>query len=174
MPAVGRMRSSSSRIVVLLPAPFGPRNPNTSPRSTRRSSPSRARIPPGKVFESAVGLDRRRVCHQPNRRGPLLQRLSPRGTRRGPSIDTARGSPGTLRRAATPVRRRALRAPARTRAGSHAGTAAVTVRPAAVTLRCLPAPGGTGQVTTNTRDSVLIPGPHSAGGIRPPPARRKG
>ena len=36
-PEVGRIRSSRRRIVVLLPAPFGPRKPNTSPRSTRRS-----------------------------------------------------------------------------------------------------------------------------------------
>jgi hypothetical protein len=40
-PLVGRIRSSSSRIVVDLPAPFGPRKPKTSPVATLRSSPAR-------------------------------------------------------------------------------------------------------------------------------------
>src|SRR5450759_51665 len=38
LPEVGRMRSSSTRIVVVLPAPFGPRKPNTSPCPTARST----------------------------------------------------------------------------------------------------------------------------------------
>src|SRR5262245_25261999 len=37
------------RMVVVLPAPLGPRNPCTSPTDTDRSSPSRARVAP-KVF----------------------------------------------------------------------------------------------------------------------------
>src|SRR5512143_14697 len=37
-PLVGRIRSSEVRIVVVFPAPFGPRNPNTSPCSTARST----------------------------------------------------------------------------------------------------------------------------------------
>ena len=37
-PDVGRMRSSRMRIVVVLPAPFGPRKPKISPSSTSRSS----------------------------------------------------------------------------------------------------------------------------------------
>ena len=37
VPEVGRMMSSSMRIVVVLPAPLGPRKPNTSPRSISRS-----------------------------------------------------------------------------------------------------------------------------------------
>ena len=36
-PAVGRIRPSSIRIVVVLPDPFGPRNPYTAPRGTARS-----------------------------------------------------------------------------------------------------------------------------------------
>src|SRR5690349_21793530 len=36
-PLVGRMRSSNTRIVVVLPAPFGPRKPKTSPWPTSRS-----------------------------------------------------------------------------------------------------------------------------------------
>src|SRR5215218_2406298 len=34
VPAVGRIRPTSMRIVVVLPAPFGPRKPNTSPACT--------------------------------------------------------------------------------------------------------------------------------------------
>ena len=50
----GGSRSSRSLIVVLLPAPFGPRKAKTSPRSTRRSSPANARTPPAYVFASAA------------------------------------------------------------------------------------------------------------------------
>src|SRR5579859_1105137 len=35
-PAVGRIKPSNMRIVVVLPEPLGPRNPNTSPRMTSR------------------------------------------------------------------------------------------------------------------------------------------
>src|ERR1700742_4625580 len=45
VPDVGRIRSSMSRIVVVFPAPLGPRKPNTSPRSTERSRPARAVLP---------------------------------------------------------------------------------------------------------------------------------
>ncbi len=38
LPEVGRIRSSSVRIVVVLPAPFGPRKPKTSPWATCRST----------------------------------------------------------------------------------------------------------------------------------------
>src|SRR5512146_335874 len=37
-PLVGRMRSRMVRIVVVLPAPFGPRKPKTSPSLTWRST----------------------------------------------------------------------------------------------------------------------------------------
>src|SRR5579859_2178782 len=37
-PLVGRMRSRTVRIVVVLPAPLGPRKPNTSPCRTSRST----------------------------------------------------------------------------------------------------------------------------------------
>ena len=45
VPAVGRIRSSISRIVVVFPAPFGPRKPNNSPRGTSRLSESSASRP---------------------------------------------------------------------------------------------------------------------------------
>ena len=45
-PDVGRIRSSSIRIEVVFPAPFGPRNPKIWARSTVRSMPLRARVRP--------------------------------------------------------------------------------------------------------------------------------
>src|SRR6266542_6305951 len=43
-PAVGRASVHSTLIVVVLPAPFGPRNPNVSPRRTSKSTPPTASI----------------------------------------------------------------------------------------------------------------------------------
>ena len=43
-PPVGRTRPRRQRIVVVLPAPFGPRNPNTPPCGTARSRPSTATV----------------------------------------------------------------------------------------------------------------------------------
>ena len=40
------------RTVVVLPAPFGPRKPKTSPRTTVRSMPRTASIPPSNVRAS--------------------------------------------------------------------------------------------------------------------------
>jgi hypothetical protein len=45
-PDVGRMKSSIVRIVVLLPAPLGPRKPNTSPAWTENVSSATPRLPP--------------------------------------------------------------------------------------------------------------------------------
>jgi hypothetical protein len=45
-PLVGLMRSSAVRIVVVLPAPLGPRNPNTSPWLTVRSTSMTPRCSP--------------------------------------------------------------------------------------------------------------------------------
>ena len=42
VPPLGRMRVQSIRTVVVLPAPFGPRNPNTSPALTVKEMPSTA------------------------------------------------------------------------------------------------------------------------------------
>jgi hypothetical protein len=46
VPEVGRIRSSRIRIVVLLPAPLGPRNPKASPGDTEMSRPFNAVVPP--------------------------------------------------------------------------------------------------------------------------------
>ena len=48
-PEVGGSSVHSIRTVVVLPAPFGPRNPNTSPERTVKSMPRTASIPPLKV-----------------------------------------------------------------------------------------------------------------------------
>ncbi len=42
VPALGRMSVQSIRTVVVLPAPFGPRNPNISPELTVKEMPSTA------------------------------------------------------------------------------------------------------------------------------------
>src|ERR1700730_11067454 len=46
LPEVGGARPISIRIVVVLPAPLGPRNPKKQPRGTSRSSPSTAALVP--------------------------------------------------------------------------------------------------------------------------------
>ena len=46
VPAVGSVRPSNIRIVVVLPAPFGPSRPNTSPRSMRSDRWSTATLSP--------------------------------------------------------------------------------------------------------------------------------
>jgi hypothetical protein len=46
LPEVGRTSPRSIRKVVVLPAPFGPRNPYTSPRRTQSDSLSTATIRP--------------------------------------------------------------------------------------------------------------------------------
>src|SRR5580693_504842 len=45
-PPVGRARPRSSLTAVVLPAPFGPRNPKTSPRPTVMDRPARAMVRP--------------------------------------------------------------------------------------------------------------------------------
>ena len=46
VPALGTRIPIIMRMVVVLPAPFGPRNPNTSPRSTENSRSRTAVKPP--------------------------------------------------------------------------------------------------------------------------------
>jgi hypothetical protein len=46
VPEVGGMKPVTMRMVVDLPAPFGPRKPSTSPRSTENEMPSTARLAP--------------------------------------------------------------------------------------------------------------------------------
>src|ERR1700730_8634017 len=46
VPASARISPSRTLMVVVLPDPFGPRKPCTSPDATDRSSPSRAQVRP--------------------------------------------------------------------------------------------------------------------------------
>src|SRR3972149_10336765 len=46
LPEVGRIRSSRVRVVVVFPAPLGPRNPNTAPGVTTRSPSTMPRALP--------------------------------------------------------------------------------------------------------------------------------
>ena len=55
-PAVGRDRPRSSFTAVVLPAPFGPRKPKTSPRGTVMVSPARATIRPNSLRSSRVSM----------------------------------------------------------------------------------------------------------------------
>src|SRR6202171_6769744 len=53
-PEVGLRRPSSSLTEVVLPAPFGPRNPNTSPRGTVIESPASAVVCPKRLERFTV------------------------------------------------------------------------------------------------------------------------
>ncbi len=54
-PELGAMRVPKMRTVVVLPAPLGPRNPNTSPRATLKDRPSTAvRLPKRLVRRSVM------------------------------------------------------------------------------------------------------------------------
>ena len=48
-PAVGAIRPSNMRMVVVLPAPFGPRKPYTWPAATSRSSSLTAIVSPKRL-----------------------------------------------------------------------------------------------------------------------------
>src|SRR5258705_10916362 len=61
-PLVARARPSSKRIVVVLPDPFGPRNPNTEPRGTARSRESTARCRPNVLVKPTVSIARPSVA----------------------------------------------------------------------------------------------------------------
>ena len=53
-PVDGLMRPNRQRIVVVLPAPFGPRNPNTPPWGTAMSSPSTASVRPPRTLRYSL------------------------------------------------------------------------------------------------------------------------
>src|SRR4051812_5757180 len=55
-PDVARISPSNSRMVVVLPAPFGPRYPSTSPLGTSRFSESSAVVPPNVFDRSSVRI----------------------------------------------------------------------------------------------------------------------
>src|SRR3954453_18233822 len=56
VPALGAMRPRSMRMVVVLPDPLGPRNPNTEPVGTARSTPSTAASSPNRFDRPSVWM----------------------------------------------------------------------------------------------------------------------
>src|SRR5258706_15014079 len=63
-PSVGGMKPVIMRMVVDLPAPFGPRKPSTSPRSTLNEMPSTARLAPKLLTRPSIFImaaDYRRI-----------------------------------------------------------------------------------------------------------------
>ena len=55
-PEVGLSKPSSSLTAVVLPAPFGPRNPKISPRGTVIVSPASATVLPNRFVSSTVWI----------------------------------------------------------------------------------------------------------------------
>ena len=86
-PDVGEMRPASMRIVVVLPDPFGPTKPTTSPAGTSKLSPSTATTSP-KRFDNesaAIAIVRGAVgCA-----GPVGAAGSFSTARVGPSLEAA-------------------------------------------------------------------------------------
>jgi hypothetical protein len=56
VPLVGRSRPAIIRIVVDLPAPFGPRNPVTTPGSTTKLSWSTAVLSPYRLVRPSISI----------------------------------------------------------------------------------------------------------------------
>jgi len=56
VPAVGDSSPTMQRIVVVSPAPLGPRKPNTSPASTRRSSPWIPTVAPYRLVSAVSSI----------------------------------------------------------------------------------------------------------------------
>ena len=57
VPLVFEMRQVSIRTVVVFPAPLGPRNPKTSPSSTRRVSASTAVTSPNFLVRPSISIN---------------------------------------------------------------------------------------------------------------------
>src|SRR5271170_2154000 len=58
VPALALVRPSSVRIIVVLPAPLGPRKPKALPLGTCRSTPSSAVRAPKRLVSPAVSIAR--------------------------------------------------------------------------------------------------------------------
>ena len=56
VPAVGIMKPASMRMVVDLPAPFGPRKPSTSPRRTVNDTLSTAVKAPKRLVSPSISI----------------------------------------------------------------------------------------------------------------------
>ena len=85
-PEVGGMRPISIRIVVVLPAPFGPRKPKISPRSTVKDTPltavERGEIKAGdalyqQLIQELAGLDEKSLVDDLQRTRLLIDPQTP-------------------------------------------------------------------------------------------------
>src|ERR1700723_95528 len=93
VPFVGGIKPVIIRMVVDLPAPFGPRKPSTSPRATEKEIPSTARFRPNVLvrFSTLIMYDNRSIqratpenCHNESksgRRRPLFEIIEGRGNK---------------------------------------------------------------------------------------------
>src|ERR1700686_5739523 len=71
-PALGFRRPSSSLTDVVLPAPFGPRNPNTSPRGTVIDRPASATVRPNLFDRLIVWIAGDPAAAAPGRTAPSV------------------------------------------------------------------------------------------------------
>ena len=62
VPDVGSTSASSILIEVVLPAPFGPRNPKISPAPTRSDRSATATVAPNCLRSAWVSIDRDGLC----------------------------------------------------------------------------------------------------------------
>src|SRR5271166_4865906 len=106
LPALARVRPSSVRIIVVLPAPFGPRKPNALPRGTRRSTPSSAMRAPKRLVRprvsiaspSSVGWGGVGSSAASGKQGLLGIDARARHTRRGSALRLAENCKDSMRR----------------------------------------------------------------------------
>ena len=69
------------RIVDVLPAPFGPRKPNASPRSTSKSTPSTATSSPNRARQSGVAFAKARSMKSSSLLCRVIGPMRPAGLR---------------------------------------------------------------------------------------------
>jgi hypothetical protein len=78
-PLPGRSTVASTRTAVVLPAPFGPNSPNTVPRSTSKSTPSRAVTSPKRLRKSCTTIAFSIIALPSRRRSRFDRATGPRG-----------------------------------------------------------------------------------------------
>ena len=107
-PAVGEVRPTRSFTAVVLPAPFGPRKPKTSPRWTVIDSPASATMAPYRFTRSCVSITDPRwgaapaACDSP----AVGSAATARGSSASPWGRTLTGPPGAPRSSRSPGPRR--------------------------------------------------------------------
>src|SRR5689334_5724374 len=95
-PEVGRARPSRTRMVVDLPAPFGPRNPVIRPGATRKVRSSTAVTAPYRLVSASTAMV---LMSAPKSEGvDAFDAMEPAGGERRPRRRTARYDFGVRRR----------------------------------------------------------------------------